>query len=237
VRALRYPVATALTISVSLAQIGEFSFILAALGLEYGLLPERARDLILAGAIVSIVLNPILFNAIDLVRPWLERRIPVPADAKEPPPEPKPMPVTHLRDHAVLVGYGRVGSALAERLRQTGIAMYVIEASSKAVEALRAAGIEAIAGNAAAGELLATANLREAAQLFVAVPNAFEAGQIVEQARALNPRLYIVARAHLDAEVEYLKQLGADAIVMGEREIGRAMADLAFASAPALKAV
>jgi CPA2 family monovalent cation:H+ antiporter-2 len=237
VRALRYPVATALTISVSLAQIGEFSFILAALGLEYGLLPERARDLILAGAIVSIVLNPVLFNAIDLVRPWLERRIPVPADAKEPPPEPEPMPVTRLRDHAVLVGYGRVGSALAERLRQNGIEMYVIEASSKAVEALRASGVEAIAGNAAASELLATANLTEAAQLFVAVPNAFEAGQIVEQARALNPRLTIIARAHFDAEVDYLKQLGADDTVMGEREIGRAMFDRVFASEHPIKAM
>ncbi|HEX2116583.1 MAG TPA: NAD-binding protein, partial [Alphaproteobacteria bacterium] len=108
---------------------------------------------------------------------------------------------------------------------------YVIEASSKAVEALRASGIEAISGNAASAELLATANLAEAAQLFVAVPNAFEAGQIVEQARAINKHLHIVARAHLDAEVEYLKKLGADVIIMGEREIARAMAKNALVPA------
>jgi CPA2 family monovalent cation:H+ antiporter-2 len=137
----------------------------------------------------------------------------------------------------VLIGYGRVGSAVAEWLREAGVRMYVIEASDKAVEALRASGVEAIAGNAASAELLATANLPEAAQLFVAVPNAFEAGQIVQQARRLNPTLQIIARAHFDAEVEYLKQLGADATIMGEREIARAMFDRAFASGQPIKAM
>jgi CPA2 family monovalent cation:H+ antiporter-2 len=237
VRAFRYPVSTALTISISLAQIGEFSFILAALGLEYGLMPERGRDLILAGAIVSIVLNPILFNGVEWVRPWLERRLGKPTDAEEPPPEPEVLPVTSLRDHAVLIGYGRVGSALADWLRQAGVQMYVIEGSTKAVEGLRVSGVEAIAGNAASAELLATANLPEAAQLFVAVPNAFEAGQIVQQARRLNPTLQIIARAHFDAEVEYLKQLGADATIMGEREIARAMFDRAFVSGEPVRAI
>jgi CPA2 family monovalent cation:H+ antiporter-2 len=237
VRAFRYPVSTALTISISLAQIGEFSFILAALGLEYGLMPERGRDLILAGAIVSIVLNPILFNGVEWVRPWLERRLGKPTDAEEPPPEPEVLPVTSLRDHAVLIGYGRVGSALADWLRQAGVQMDVIEGSTKAVEGLRVSGVEAIAGNAASAELLATANLPEAAQLFVAVPNAFEAGQIVQQARRLNPTLQIIARAHFDAEVEYLKQLGADATIMGEREIARAMFDRAFVSGEPVRAI
>ncbi|HEX2113431.1 MAG TPA: cation:proton antiporter, partial [Alphaproteobacteria bacterium] len=116
VLALGYSVAMALPISVSLAQIGEFSFILAALGLEYELMTERARDLILAGAIISIILNPILFGATDWVRPWLERRIRVPADAKEEPPAAEPLPVTKLKGHAVLIGYGRVGSVVADRL-------------------------------------------------------------------------------------------------------------------------
>jgi CPA2 family monovalent cation:H+ antiporter-2 len=236
VRALRYPVSTALTISISLAQIGEFSFILAALGLEYGLIPERGRDLILAGAIISIILNPVLFNAIEWLRPRLERQSSAPGDAATPPPVPEPLPVTTLKDHAVLIGYGRVGSAVAEGLQGLGIPLYVIEAGTKSVEALRAGGVEAMSGNAAAPEVLASANLAAAKQLFVAVPNAFEAGQIVQQARAVNPRLHIVARAHLDAEVDYLRKLGADIIIMGEREIGRAMAENAMAPAiPAFK--
>jgi CPA2 family monovalent cation:H+ antiporter-2 len=230
VLALGYTVAIALPIAVSLAQIGEFSFILAALGLEYGLLTERARDLVLAGAIISIVLNPILFGAADRMRPWIERRIRprAPEDNKEEAPEPEPLPVTKLKGHSVLIGYGRVGSAVAERLLRFGIDLYVIEASSKAVESLRSVGVEAISGNAASAEVLATANFAEAAQLFVAVPNAFEAGQIVEQARAINPHLHIIARSHLDAETEYLKKLGADVIIMGEREIARAMAENAM---------
>ena len=237
VRAFHHPVATALTISVSLAQIGEFSFILAALGLELGLMPERGRDLILAGAIVSIILNPVLFSGLDWLRPRLERRLGTTTDADQPPAEPEPLPVTSLRDHAVLIGYGRVGSAVAEWLRDAGIRMYVIEGSDKAVEGLRVSGIEAIAGNAASPEVLATANLPEAAQLFVAVPNAFEAGQIVQQARKLNPHLLIIARAHFDAEVDYLKNLGADDTIMGERQIARAMFDRAFASAQPVKAM
>jgi monovalent cation:H+ antiporter-2, CPA2 family len=236
VRAFRYPAVTALTIAVSLAQIGEFSFILAALGLEYGLMPERARDLILAGAIISIIVNPVLFSAIEWVRPWLERHV-APGEAEAAIPEPEPLPVTTLRGHAVLIGHGRVGSAIAAWLREAGISMYVIEASDKAVEALRASGVQAVSGNAASAELLATANLPEAARLFVAVPNAFEAGQIVEQARKLNPSLYIVARAHFDAEVDYLLKLGADDTVMGEREIARAMFDRAFAAGQPAKAV
>ena len=99
----------------------------------------------------------------------------------------------------------------------------MIEESSKVIDQLRSRGVEAVSGNAAAAEVLGTANLAAARVLFIAMPNAFEAGQIVEQARAANPGLRIIARAHLDAEVDYLRQLGADVIIMGEREIARAM--------------
>ena len=129
-----------------------------------------------------------------------------------------------------MIGYGRVGSAIGDWLEIEGEPFYVIEAGSKAIDQLRARGIEAVAGNAASPELLRTANLGAARWLFVAVPNAFEAGQIVEQGRAANPELKIIARAHFDAEVEHLKQLGADIIIMGEREIARAMFDQAFAA-------
>jgi CPA2 family monovalent cation:H+ antiporter-2 len=237
VRAFRYPVATALAISVSLAQIGEFSFILANLGVELGLMPERGRDLILAGAIISILANPALFVAVERLRPWLERGARQPdLDAKPVPIEPEEVPVTHLRNHAVLIGYGRVGGAIGDWLQSVGQPFFVIEAGSKTVDQLRARGIEGVSGNAAAPELLRSANLGAARWLFVAVPNAFEAGQIVEQARAANPDLKIIARAHFDREVEHLKLLGADVIIMGEREIARAMFDRAFDASVAFKA-
>jgi CPA2 family monovalent cation:H+ antiporter-2 len=223
--AFRHPVGTALTISASLAQIGEFSFILANLGVNLGMMPERGRDLILAGAILSILANPLFFAVVDRIGPRFGR-LQSPA-APAAPTEPRELPVTALKDHTVLIGYGRVGSVIGETLLANGDPLFVIEENEKTIASLRARGVEAHAGNAAAPALLRAANLAAAGRLFVAVPNAFEAGQVVEQARAANPGLRIVVRAHLDSEVDYLKQLGADAVVMGEREIARAMLDTA----------
>ena len=226
VRAFRYPTATALTISASLAQIGEFSFILANLGVELQVMPERGRDLILVGAILSILANPLFFAAIDRMRPWLERPEPetgaavAQADGSD-------LPVTALTGHTVLIGYGRVGGAIGEVLLAQGAKLFVIEENETTVDSLRKRGVEAHAGNAAAPDLLRAANFAVASCVFVAVPNAFEAGQVVEQARAANPAIKIVARAHLDGEVDYLRDLGANAVVMGEREIARAMLDAA----------
>jgi CPA2 family monovalent cation:H+ antiporter-2 len=227
VLAFRYPVATALTISASLAQIGEFSFILANLGVDLGLLPERGRELILVGAILSILANPLYFAAVDRLRPWIERKM-KPVSIEPPLPEPEKLPVSGLKEHTVLIGYGRVGSAIGEGLLARGEPLFVIETSTKTVEQLRARGVEVLAGNAATAEMLRAANVGAARTLFLAIPNAFECGQIVKQARTANPAITIIARAHLDAEVDYLKNLGADIVIMGEREIGRAMLDQAF---------
>jgi monovalent cation:H+ antiporter-2, CPA2 family len=229
VLAFKHPAYTAATIAASLAQIGEFSFILASLGIDLGLMTERGRDLILAGAILSILANPALLYLVERLRPWFERHVqPSPDATAAAPPKPVELPVTHLTEHAVVIGYGRVGSAIGDWLQLEGQRFFVIEAGVTAIEQLRARGIEAIAGNAAAPEILRTANIAAARWVFVAVPNAFEAGQIVEQARDANPTVKIVARAHFDGEVEHLKQLGADVIIMGEREIARAMFDRAF---------
>ncbi|MGO1076082.1 cation:proton antiporter domain-containing protein [Inquilinus sp. CA228] len=247
VRLFGHPVTTALLISASLAQIGEFSFILAELGVKLGLLPEAGRDLILGGAILSILLNPVVFNAFGRLRPLLERAVPVPAmaggpalPAEAPPPAeaaPAALPAaetatlaepalpTALTDHVVLVGYGRVGSLIGAALQAAGRPFLVIEDADQPLARLREAGIETIIGNAAVPEVLGLANLPAARQLAVAVPNAFEAGQIVAQARAANPGIAIIARAHSDAEVEHLSSLGADAVIMGEREIARGMAE------------
>ena len=246
VLAFRYPVSTALTISASLAQIGEFSFILAELGLDLGLLPPQARDLILAGAILSIVINPLLFEAVDRFRPWLERRAartgaisePKPAG---PAPEPDgtamtagraagddeggPPPLTTLTDHTILVGYGRVGSLVGKSLKEAGIPFLVIEDADKTVAKLHADEIETVSGNAARGEVFDAANAAAARRLIVAIPNTFEAGQIILRARAANADLLIIARAHSEAEVEHLLGMGANAVVMGEREIARGIVD------------
>ena len=237
VRAFGKPDQIALTISASLAQIGEFSFILAGLGVSLKLLPEQGRDLILAGAIFSIVLNPLMFKLVDRFAP------PDPAPAKPKPaeaapqpeaptaaPEPEPEPAperdiipTELSDHIVVVGYGRVGSLLGAGLTAMGDKLLVIEDQDDGVAAARRDGAEVLVGNAADPEVLGAAGLGRAKRLFVAIPGSFEAGQVCEQARRQNPNLPIVARAHSLAEVEHLKECGASRTIMGEAEIARAM--------------
>jgi len=229
-RAFGHPLSTALTISASLAQIGEFSFILATLGVTLHLLPERARDLILAGAILSIMLNPLVFAAVEQLKPLLERLWPREA-ANEPGPgveDAPPIERTSLRGHAVVIGFGRVGGLVGKRLQQAGIPVLVIEDTVGVAGKLRQQGYEVLEGNAARSAVLDAANLPAARWLFVAIPNAFEAGQAVEQARAANPSLEIIARAHSDAEIDYLRQHGANLIIMGEREIARGMIEHAL---------
>jgi len=217
--AFRHPIATALTISASLAQIGEFSFILAELGYASKLLSKQARDLILAGAILSIMLNPLVFAGVDWLIARLERRkAPSPSLAAA-----KSIPVTHLTDHTILVGHGRVGNLIGNDLKQKKLPFLVIEASDSTVSKLRESGIEALTGNAAQPEILKAAALTKSRNVVVAIPEAFEAGQIVQQARAANASIRIIARAHSDAEVEHLQGLGADTVIMGEREIARGM--------------
>ncbi|EJZ22536.1 NAD-binding protein, partial [Rhizobium sp. Pop5] len=237
VLAFKKPLSTALTISASLGQIGEFSFILAALGVELGLLPEEGRDLILAGAIISIVLNPLLFFLCDRLRPVLEgakreetAAEPAPAtDAataeERPLGEDDDVHPTALNGHAILIGYGRVGRIVGQNLKSSGTPFLVIEDSDKRIGELKAQGIEAFMGNAVARDTLDLANLSTARSLAIAIPNAFEACRIAEQARSVNPSILIVARAHSDAEVDELKEYGADTVIMGEREIALGMVD------------
>ncbi|MCA1455567.1 Kef family K(+) transporter [Bradyrhizobium sp. BRP22] len=221
VLAFRHPVSTALTISASLAQIGEFSFILAEIGVVSNLLPKEGRDLILAGSILSIMLNPLIFAGVDWLIPRLDRGGASPETAA--PPAREKIPVTGLTGHAILVGYGRVGNIVGNAMKEAGQPFLVIEDADAIVSGLKQKSIEAIMGNAARADVLAAANPSAARYLVVAIPEAFEAGQIVQQARAANPDIRTIARAHSDAEVEHLARLGADTVIMGEREIARAM--------------
>ena len=220
VRMFRHSHGTALTISASLAQIGEFSFILAALGISLKLLPEQGRDLILAAAIVSIMLNPLIFT-------YLDRTLKDESPDEKGEPEHvtrQPLRPTALAGHAVLVGYGRVGKLIAEGLKDRALPLLVVEEGT-----VGDPDVEHIRGNAAKDDVLAAANLPAAKLLLVAIPQAFEAGRIVQQARKANPGLPIIARAHFDGEVDHLLGLGATQVIMGEREIALAMLDFAKA--------
>ena len=225
VLAFRKPLSTALTIAVSLAQIGEFSFILASLGVSLELMPEVGRDLILAGAIIAILLNPMLFSLLDRLQPWLvarEQRQPEASPAPASEPSDNVLPLSE-NAHTILIGHGRVGSRISQRLQAEHMPLVIIEALHSLVEDLRESGLSVVHGNAASNQTLAQANIASARCLIVAIANSLEAGQIISHARAANPSLQILARAQADSEVDYLKTCSADLVVMGEREIARIM--------------
>ncbi|EMQ2209765.1 Kef family K(+) transporter [Escherichia coli] len=205
------------------AQIGEFAFILAGLGMALNLLPQAGQNLVLAGAILSIMLNPVLFALLEkylaktetLEEQTLEEAI----------EEEKQIPVD-ICNHALLVGYGRVGSLLGEKLLASDIPLVVIETSRTRVDELRERGVRAVLGNAANEEIMQLAHLECAKWLILTIPNGYEAGEIVASARAKNPDIEIIARAHYDDEVAYITERGANQVVMGEREIARTMLEL-----------
>jgi len=227
VRAFGKPNNTALLISTSLAQIGEFSFILAGLGLQLEVLPKEGQDLILAGALLSIIVNPILFAWLDRREAREEARRAVEVEEHVYPPIPP-----ELRDHVIQIGYGRVGSELGRLLTDRGVGLVVIDGEEDLVDRARAAGIPAIRGNAANERVLREAAPERAHTVMVAIPNALEAGEIIARLREINPALTIVARAHSDAEVKHLLQHGADGAVMAERELAHSLAEMVMATPP-----
>lgn len=223
VLAFRHPLGTALTISASLAQIGEFAFIIVTLGTTLGLLSDTARDLVLSGAILSILINPLLFAGLNRLKPWLQNR-----------EDKKPLPASResgasivsypsLHAHAIIIGYGRVGRLVGSTLQQRDQPFVVLEDEPEIVQTLREQGIPALCGNGAAPGIMQAANIATARWLLVAIPDALEAGQIIEHARKLNPQIEVVARAHSDAQIAHLEKHGASHTIMGEREIAKGM--------------
>ena len=221
VRAFGHPGDTALTIAASLAQIGEFSFILASLGTGLGVLPAEARDLILAGAIVSIFLNPLIFSLI--VRGHKQEEVEEEAQAEKAKAKASIGPRI---GHVILVGYGRVGKLIADRLAEKGAHFVVVEADAERAEEAEEAGLTVVRGSALEDRHLRAAGIIEARRLLLAVPEGFEGGAIHEHARHLNPDLQVIARAHSDAEVKHLEGLGVPHVVMGERELAARMLSL-----------
>lgn len=208
VRLFRHPASTALTISASLAQIGEFSFILASLGVSLSILPEEGRDLILAGAMLSIVLNPLVFALADRVAPAVMQASGETGGAAP---------------HTVLIGAGRVGAQIVATLKARGAPFLVIDLDAGRTAALKAQGVDAFADNAARPGTLELARLGEARRMIVAVPDVFEAGRIVQEARRLAPDLEIVARARDEAEARHLTEHGATTTVIGYHELARGL--------------
>ncbi|KFN48664.1 hypothetical protein N790_06020 [Arenimonas malthae CC-JY-1] len=229
VRAFGHPNDTALTISASLAQIGEFSFILAGLGVSLAILPESGRDLVLAGALLSIIANPLIFALLDA---WQARRVALGAVVVVAEPEPAPGPPRPTEGHAILVGYGRVGRELARLLRDRGVPVLVVDADADRVDEARAAGFPAVKGHAAAPHVLDETSPAGAAIGVLAVPQPLEAGEVIARLRAANPSLVLLARAHSEAEVKHLLAHGADGAVLAEKELAHSMAEMAMSAPP-----
>jgi CPA2 family monovalent cation:H+ antiporter-2 len=227
VLALRYPLNTAITVSASLAQIGEFSFILAALGMSLGLLPELGQNLILAGAIVSIAVNPLMFKLVEPLEAWVRSRSEHARHmARSPDPLAElPPTVTHerLTGQVVLVGYGRVGKRIAEELTRKKVHYVVAEQNRELVEELRRRDQPAVAGNAAEPAILIQAHIARASMLVIATPDTFHVRAMIEIAKALNPDIQCVVRTHNEEEARLLRQDTGGTVFIGEHELARSM--------------
>ena len=228
VRAFGKPNSTALVISAALAQIGEFSFILAGLGVSLDILPEPAQDLILAGALMSIIVNPLLFAWVKRVQAREEL---AGIDTAPQPIVSPPIP-EDIENHVILIGHGRVGSELGRLLTEKHVPVVVIDGEDDLVDRAREAGLPAIRGNAVNERVLREAQPERAKTVLVAIPNVLEAGEVIANLRAINPGLTIVARAHSAAEVKHLLEHGADAAVMAERELAHSLAEMVMATPP-----
>ncbi len=227
VLALRYPFNTALTVSASLAQIGEFSFILAGLGLSLGLLPAEGMSLVLAGALISIALNPLLFAAVEPLRRWILQRSALARQLEQRTDPCAELPTSterkYLQGQVVLVGYGRVGRRIAEALEANGIAHVVVEQNRELVEDLRQQGKVAVSGNAADPVVLVQAHVAEAAMLVVATPDPLALRQMAEIARKLNPGIAVVLRTSSESECVQLRKDGIGQVFLGEEELAKSM--------------
>ena len=223
----RYPLNTALTVSASLAQIGEFSFILANLGVSLRLLPTEGQSLILAGAIISIALNPLVFHAIEPAQAWIRSRSKL-AQSLERPDDPLavlPMTVdlNRLTGQVVLVGYGRVGRRIGEALAANGISFVVAEENREIVEKLRESGVPAVSGDGSEPTVLIQAHIHRARMLVIATPDTLDVRRMIEIARTVNPRIETVVRTHSEEEAVLLEKENAGKVFLGEHELALAM--------------
>jgi CPA2 family monovalent cation:H+ antiporter-2 len=227
VLAFRYPINTALTVGASLAQIGEFSFILAALGLALGLLPAQGQNLILAVALLSISANPLIFAALRPAHAWirarseLARRLERSADPLA--ELPTSVAATYLAGQVVLVGYGRVGRRIAQAMSEQGIPYVVAEQNRERVEQLRRMNIPSVSGDASQAFVLIQAHIAKAGMLIIATPDTVSVRTMAQIARTLNPQIEIVVRTHNEEEAALLAKEKVGRVFFGEQELALAM--------------
>lgn len=237
---LRYPLNTALTVGASLAQIGEFSFIVAALGVALGLLPIQGQSLVLAAALLSIALNPLMFKVIDPVCRMVAARSPRAArfDSNDDPLSQLPESVgsDRVTHHVVLVGHGRVGRRVSAALSQHAIEHVVVDLKREQIESLRNRGQPAVLGDAGAAETLIQAHIVRAALLIIAKPDSIDVLKMADVARQLNPDIKILVRSHDDEEARLLQESGLGQVFVGEEALARAMTDAALAQMQGLGA-
>ena len=222
-----YPLNTALMVSASLAQIGEFSFILATLGIHLGVFTVEGQNLILAGALLSIALNPFLFRLIGPAGTWIRSNSRLAQALRRGGDHLAGLPTTvdekRLTGHVVLVGYGRVGQRICDALIAQDIPVVIAEENRELVEALRRRGIAAVSGNASEPSVLIQAHIARARMLVAATPDPFKTRQMVEIARKLNPHIETLARSHSDEETGFLERSRIDRVFMGENELALSM--------------
>ena len=223
----RYPLNTALTVGASLAQIGEFSFILAGMGVALKLMPVEGQSLVLAGALISIALNSALFAAVEPARRWILARSGVARrlEQRDDPLAELPMSTdpSLLSRQVVLVGYGRVGKRIAQALREQQVPYVVAEQNREIVDALRKSGVPAVSGDAQTAEVLIQAHVTRAAMLVIAIPDTVNVRNMVEIARTLNPGIRVVLRTHNEEEAELLRKESLGEVFIGEHELARGM--------------
>lgn len=224
VKAFRYSNATALTISASLAQIGEFSFILAGLSLSLGLLNNDAHDLILGGAILSILLNPLVFIACDKIKKRLEN---LPTNLQDtqkisdvdPQASDQDFLPTTLTNHIVIIGYGRIGKCVALSLTNRGEPIVIVEESKRLSDKAIADGFEVICGNIIQQEIMNAANMSAAYKVVITMRSTIEVGECIVNIRDMKKDIQIITHALSDIETTYLIDLGANVVVTDDEEI------------------
>jgi len=218
---------SALEVAALLAQVGEFSFILSGAAASSGLLPGDGRSLVLAAALISILLQPLMLNIaealaaplekVKFLRKWHSGRHEIKRRHTLP----------RLAGHTIIIGHGRVGSVIATSLRERGVPFIVIEQNLRFAERLRQEGVPVIYGDAAWPEVFEAAGPDRARLLVIAIPEKSAVRRILATAHAVNPKLDVVARTHSRAEAEWLKRHGVGRVVMGESHIASEMANYA----------
>lgn len=229
----RYPIATALTISASLAQIGEFSFILLGLGVSLKLVPPEALSIVLAVAVISIAVNPAIFKTIEPIDRWIKARPRLlrllereqgkgdQATFDDP---------NKLTNHVVMIGYGRVGTTIARALTQQNIEFVVVDQDRTIIDDLKRQGIKAVFGDASRPGILTHAGLTNARLLIVATPGKSQAKEIVKFAHGVNPKIVTCVRTHSYDDAVYFEGAGIERIVLGELELALQMAEFSLIS-------